>query len=91
MPRRMRLTTSAVAAMASAPFHGWLACAVTPVMGTSNHVRPLWATWICASVGSVSTTHSSEPTQPALMAASTPRMKSSSSMLHMSERARRGR
>ena len=33
-----------LAATASAPFQGWLACAVTPVISISNHVRPLCAT-----------------------------------------------
>ena len=79
-----------MAAMASAPFHGWLAWAVTPSIVTSNHVRPLCAIWSWASVGSVSSTHSLSPTQPASMAASTPRMKSSSSTLQMSDRPRRG-
>ena len=87
----MQLTHSAMAATASAPFQGWLAWAVTPVIVTSNQVRPLWATWICPSVGSVSSTHSSGPTQPALMAASTPRMKSSSSTEQMRLNPRRGR
>ena len=73
----MRQIASAMAAMASAPFHGWLAWAVTPCIVGSNQVRPLWATWICASVGSVSSTQSVAPTHPALMAASTPQLRTS--------------
>lgn len=86
----MRLTHSAIAAMASAPFHGWLAWAVTPVIVTSNHVRPLCAICNWPSVGSVSSTHSRLPTQPVSMARSTPRMKSSSSTLQMIEKPRWG-
>ena len=37
-------TASAMAAMASAPFHGLLAWAVIPSMVSSNQVRPLCAT-----------------------------------------------
>ncbi len=73
----MRQIASAMAAMASAPFHGWLAWVVTPCIVGSNQVRPLWATWICASVGSVSSTQSVAPTHPALMATSTPQSRTS--------------
>ena len=75
----MLLMASAIAAIASAPFHGLLAWAVIPVMVSSNQVLPLWATWIWPSVGSVSRIQSFFVTHPALIAASTPRIKSSSS------------